>query len=143
MLYTNKKMQYVYVGVDSHKNTHTAFFMNCFYEKLGEITFSTVPSEFEAFYKKAKKHLLPGTTFAWGLEDVSLFGRTLTKFLISKQQLVKHVNSTLVASERKMQNVPHKTDSVDAECAARILLSRFDKLPHAMPDDKFFILKTG
>lgn len=135
-------MQYIYVGVDSHKHTHTAFFMNCFYEKLGEITFSTVPSEFDKFYKKAKKHLLPGTTFAWGLEDVSLFGRTLTKFLISKQQLVKHVNSTLVASERKMQSVPHKTDSADAECAARILLSRFDKLPLAMPDDKFFILKT-
>lgn len=142
MLYTNKKMQYIYIGIDSHKHTHTAFFMNCFYEKLGEITFSTVPSEFEAFYKKAKKYLLPGTTFAWGLEDVSLFGRTLTKFLIAKGELVKHVNSTLVASERKMNNAPHKTDSADAECAARVLLSRFDKLPNAMPDDKYFILKT-
>ena len=142
MLYTNPKMQYVYVGVDVHKQTHTAFFMNCFYEKLGEITFSTIPSEFETFYKKAKKYLLPQTTFAWGLEDVSFYGRTFTKFLIAKKQLVKHVNSTLVACERKMQNVPHKTDSLDAECTARVLFSKFNELPIAMPDDKYFILKT-
>ena len=143
MLYMNKKMLYTYVGVDVHKQTHTAYFMNCFYEKIGEISFSSIPSEFDAFYDKAKKFCLPGTTFAWGLEDVSLYGRTFAKFLLAKGELVKHVNSTLVAGERKSLNTTtHKTDSVDAQCAARVLFSRFDEMPLARADDKYFVLKN-
>jgi hypothetical protein len=55
---------------------------------------------------------------------------------------VKHVNAFLVASERKSQNITQKTDSVDAECAARVLLSKFSKLPDAEPDDKYYMLRS-
>ena len=47
------KMQYTYVGVDSHKDTHTAVFMDCFFEKLGEITFQNLPSTFDTFLSDA------------------------------------------------------------------------------------------
>ena len=83
-----------------------------------------------------------GTKLAFGLEDTSSYGRNLTVFLTGKKQLVKHVNASLVASERRSRNVLHKTDSEDAECAARVLLNRFDQLPGADPQDKYWVLKN-
>ena len=136
------KMQYTYVGIDSHKDTHTAVFLDCFFEKLGEITFENLPSKFAGFLDFAQKYQTEGTVFLFGLEDTSAYGRSLTAFLVANGQQVKHVNSLLVARERKNQNITEKTDSVDAECAARVLLSKFDKLPNAKPDDKYFALRT-
>ncbi len=127
------KMKYVYVGIDSHKDTHCAVILNCFFEKLGEITFPNAPSEFEGFLAKVQEYRLEGTKPAFGLEDISAYGRSLTVFLTDKKQVVKHVNAALVASERNSRNILHKTDSEDAQCAARVLLSRFDTLPDADP----------
>jgi len=136
------KMQYTYVGIDSHKDTHTAVFIDCFFEKLGEITFSTMPSKFPAFLDDALKLRRDGTTLLFGLEDVSMYGRTLAVFFRENHLPAKHINAFLVARERKNQIVTEKTDAVDAECVARVLLSKFDELPNAEPDDKYWILKT-
>jgi transposase len=134
------KMKWTYVGIDSHKDTHCAVFLDCFFGRIGEITFNNIPSEFEAFLKEARKFRVHGTAFAFGLEDFSAYGRSLSVFLTGKNQMVKHVNAALVASERKSGNILQKTDSFDAECAARVLLSRFDSLPICDPQDKYFIL---
>jgi len=136
------KMQYTYVGIDSHKDTHTAVLIDCFFEKLGEITFENLPSKFDAFLAKAETLKVGGTTLLFGLEDVSMYGRLLAVFFRDNNQKMKHVNSLLVAKERKNQNVTQKTDSIDAECAARVLLSKLSSLPDAQPDDKYWILQS-
>ena len=136
------KMQYTYVGIDSHKDTHTAVFLDCFFDKLGEIKFANLPSKYAAFMIDAEKLKQDGTELLFGLEDTGSFGRTLTVFLRDSEQQVKHVNSYLVARERKNQNITQKTDSIDAECAARVLLSKFGELPTADPNDKYWILRT-
>lgn len=136
------KMRHLYIGIDSHKDTHCAVVLNCFFEKLGEITFLNVPSEFEGFLNQILKLTPKGIKPAFGLEDTSSYGRSLTVFLNGKKQVVKHVNASLVASERRSRNVLHKTDSEDAECAARVLLSRFDQLPDADPEDKYWVLSN-
>jgi len=136
------KMQYTYVGIDSHKDTHTAVFMDCFFEKLGEITFENLPSKFGAFFDDAERFLMDGTVFLFGLEDTSVYGRTLLTFLRESGQQVKHVSSLLVARERKNQNITQKSDSVDAECAARVLLSKFGELPDANPEEMYWILRS-
>jgi transposase len=133
-------MKWTYVGIDSHKDTHTAVFIDCFFGKIGEITFNNIPSEFENFLKEAQKFRVHGTAFAFGLEDFSAYGRSLAVFLTGKKEMVKHVNASLVASERKSGNILQKTDSFDAECAARVLLTRFDDLPVCDPQDKYWIL---
>ena len=130
-------MAYTYAGIDSHKNTHTIVFMDCFHEKIGEMTIENLPNKFDAFFKEAQKYKITGTSFAFGFEDVSAFGRLFVKFLINKNQIVKHVDSSLVASERNAKNILNKTDSVDAECAGRVLINRFDKLPIVKIDEKF------
>lgn len=135
------KMKYLYVGIDSHKETHTAVFLTCFYEKLGEITFQNVPSEFPKFLSEVRKHASNDIDLSFGLEDVSAYGRKLASFLKSKGFIVKHVNAGLVAHERKSMNVLQKTDSFDAECAARVLLNRFDSLPDVNLQDKYWTLQ--
>jgi transposase len=115
--------------------------MDCFFEKLGEATFENLQSKFDDFLKKAESLKMDGTELLFGMEDVSAYGRTLAVFLMEHGKMVKHVNAILVARERKNQNVVQKTDAVDAECAARVLLSKFDTLPNADPQDKFWILR--
>jgi len=135
-------MQYTYVGIDSHKDTHTAVFLDCFFDKLGEITFENLPNKFDAFLEKARQFKQDGTTFMFGLEDASSFGRSLMRFLTDNGQPVKHVNSLLVARERKNRNFTEKTDSVDAECAARVLLSKFGELPDVAQQNQYWVLRS-
>ena len=136
------KMQYTYVGIDSHKDTHTAVFLDCFFEKLGQLTFDNLPSRFDAFLADAQRFRMADTVLLFGLEDTSAYGRTLMSFLKANDQQVKHVNSLLVARERKNQNIVLKTDAVDAECAARVLLSKFGELPDAVPEETYWILRS-
>ena len=139
---THPKMQYTYVGIDSHKDSHTAVFIDCFFEKLGKLTFENLPSCFDAFLAESRRFQLDGTVLLFGLEDTSSYGRTLMLFLRANGHHVKHVNSLLVARERKNQNITQKTDSVDAECAARVLLSKFGELPTAVNEDNYWILRS-
>ena len=139
---THPKMQYTYVGIDSHKDSHTAVFIDCFFEKLGKLTFENLPSCFDAFLAESRRFQLDGTVLLFGLEDTSSYGRTLMLFLRANGHHVKHVNSLLVARERKNNNIVLKTDAVDAECAARVLLSKFGELPDAIPEDMYWILRS-
>ena len=50
------KTKFIYVGLDLHKEQHTAVIMDCFNEKLGEITFQNKPSEFGKLITKCKKY---------------------------------------------------------------------------------------
>jgi len=135
------KMQHTYVGIDSHKDTHAAVFLDCFFEKLGQISFGNRQQDFDEFLQKALEFRQHGTNLLFGLEDVSNYGRALTKFLLTGNQPVKHVNAYLVAQERKNLNLD-KSDFSDAECAARLLISRFGNLPDAEDDERYHILRT-
>jgi len=134
------RMMWTYVGCDSHKDTHTFVFLDCFQDKLGEITVGSAPSEFPKFIKRAKKYLQAGTNFAFGFEDVTAYGRTFVKYLVDKGYMVKHTDASKVATERG--HVQHKSDSFDAECAGRVLINKFDTLPIANPEDKYWILSV-
>jgi transposase len=138
---THPKMLHTYVGVDSHKETHTAVLLDCFFEKQGEITFGNRLEDFTAFLSKAQASKLDGTTLLFGLEDVSNYGRSFARFLMSQGQTVKHVNAFLVSRERK-NLAAEKTDFTDAEAAARVLISQFGTLPNAEEDEQYHILRT-
>jgi transposase len=135
-------MKYTYVGIDSHKDTHTAVLLDYFFEKLGEIVFDNLPSAYGKFLSDADKLKMDGTTLLFGLEDVSVYGRALTVFLKNNGQAVKHVNAYLVAQERGRQATTQKDDSIDAKCAAHVLLSEFSTLPDADPKDDYWALRT-
>jgi len=139
---THPKMQYTYVGIDSHKDTHTAVFIDCFFDKLGELQFSNHQPSFDVFLQQAQAFLIPGTSFMFGMEDCSSYGRLLMVYLRQNGRQVKHVNALLVAKERKNQTFTQKTDSIDAECCARVLLSKLNNLPDSNPEDEYWTLRT-
>ena len=49
------KQKHIYVGVDLHKEQHTVVIINCWHEKIGEITFANKPSAFPALLDEIKK----------------------------------------------------------------------------------------
>ncbi len=136
------KMGYTYVGVDSHKESHTAVLIDCFFEKIGEVRFDNLPSAFPGFLERVRALASDGTEPLFGLEDVTAYGRTLAVFLSESGCGVKHANAGLVAAERKARGLPQKTDAIDAECAARVLLSRLGSLQDADPQDKYWVLRA-
>ena len=49
------KENFIYVGIDLHKETHTAVMIDCYNQKLGEITFPNRPADFPKLVTKVKK----------------------------------------------------------------------------------------
>jgi len=135
----HKKLNYVYIGVDTHKETHTAVIINCWEEILEKITFDTRPSSFPDMLKKVKKHC-KGLTPVFGLEDVKGYGRSLAVFLKENKQLVKEVNSALSFSQRMSAPTTQKNDTYDAFCVACVLMRRLERLPDANPQDIYWTI---
>ena len=48
------KENFIYVGIDLHKETHTAVMIDCYNQKLGEITFPNRPADFPKLVTKEK-----------------------------------------------------------------------------------------
>ncbi|OEF99134.1 IS110 family transposase [Vulcanibacillus modesticaldus] len=134
------KQKHIYIGVDLHKNHHTAVIIDCWHEKLGEIKFENKPSAFPALLKEVKKHTKKGITPIYGLEDVGGYGRSLAVFLIENNQIVKEVNSALSFAERKSYPTIKKSDSWDAYTVAYVLLNKLDILPDANPHDLYWAI---
>ena len=67
----------LYVGVDLHKESHTAVLVNCWNEKLRTIMIENKPSEFTKITKAVNKTALDhGLQPIYGLENANGYGRT-------------------------------------------------------------------
>ncbi|MGF9878969.1 IS110 family transposase [Bacillus albus] len=137
----HNRQNYLYVGVDLHKEHHTAVIINCWQEKLGEIQFENKPSAFSKFLLKVEIYVSAGVSVVFGLEDVGGYGRALAKYLVDHEQVVKEVNPALSFLERKSHVTTQKSDSWDAECVARILINKLNQLPDAKPNDLFWSIQ--
>jgi transposase len=136
----HKKQNHIYVGLDLHKDTHTAVIIDCWDEKIGSITIENKPSDFTQLMNKVNKiagKLAP----VYGLEDVHGYGRSLAVFLIEKGMIVKEVNSALSFMERMSYPTTKKSDDWDAKCIASVLLRKLDTLPDANPQDLYWTIK--
>ena len=118
------------IGVDVHKDTHTAVGISPFGEKLFEVKignyredFATLAAKVEAVAKGAK--LSP----YFGLEDCHGYGERLATYLDGVGYPVFHVASTLVDRQRKNNTHPEKSDSLDAYGVAEVMLRKSDSLP--------------
>ena len=101
---SHPKMKYLYIGVDCHKYKHVATLKNCFNEKIITISFHNDKKGFEYLVKTVNEHksdLIP----IYGLEDTKHLGYELASYLLSRDQLVKNVNSNLTYVERKKNPV--------------------------------------
>ena len=137
---THPKTQYIYVGVDSHKLTHTATIINCFNEKLGTITFKNNYKGFASLIELANR-VGENTPVIYGLEDTKQYGYLLANFLIQNGLIVKHINSSETAAERRKYPISVKNDDLDSACIAKVTLDNFDRLQDAQEDEIYWTLK--
>ena len=135
------KEDFIYVGIDLHKETHTAVIIDCYNNKLGEITFANRPADFPKLVTKVKKSNTDGKTVVYGLENAYGYGRPLAVWLIDKGYLVKDVNTAISHRQAKHRGAMYrKSDSDDAEAIALATLNMLDKLPDACPNDTYWSL---
>ena len=123
-------INFLYVGVDVHKDQHTAVAANCFGHALLEKEINNSKEEFAKLIEKVKilaeaKSLKP----IFGLEDTSAYGQRLGLHLCRENFPVKVVSPVLVDRERRKLTHPEKSDSQDALGVVRALISRIGTLP--------------
>ncbi len=124
---TQEKRQTLFVGIDVHKDTHTAVGVSPFGEKMFEITVGNYQKDFENLIEtvdQEKGSLSP----YFGLEDVRGYGERLAEFLYQRYP-VYHVPSILVDRQRQNETHPEKSDSLDALGVAKVMITRIDTLP--------------
>ena len=132
------KENFIYVGIDLHKETHTAVMIDCYNQKLGEITFPNRPADFPKLVTKVKKCNTDGKEVVYGLENAYGYGRALAVWLIDKGYLVKDVNTAISHRQAKHRGAMYrKSDSDDVEAIALATLNMLDKLPNACPNDAY------
>jgi transposase len=122
--------RFLYVGMDIHKDTHTAVAVNCFGQNLFETVISNSEKDFAKLTATVeqlsrKKKLQP----IFGLEDSYGYGSRLARFLFHTNARVKMVSPVLVDNARKYETHPEKNDSLDAFGVAKVLIHRIDSLP--------------
>ena len=136
-----RKENYLYVGIDLHKATHTAVIMNCWNEILDTITIDNKPSAFSKLEKRVnQKAIRLGVTPAYGLENAYGYGRSLAVWLIEKNYLVKDINPALAYAQRISAPMVKKNDEHDAMCVAIVLINQLHTLPDAKPEDNYWTM---
>ncbi|WP_088825845.1 IS110 family transposase [Listeria goaensis] len=123
----HEKQTYAYIGIDIHKDTHTAVILNCWEEVLGTMTFLNQPSSYASlcqYVNDVSGDFIP----LYGLEDVTHYGRHLTAYLNEQGHEVREVNAALSYMERMSYPSTHKSDEWDAQCIASVLIRRLKHL---------------
>lgn len=126
-----ERHQFLYVGMDIHKDNHTAAATNCFGQNLLELAISNSKKDFEDLVAKVEQlSKIEKLQPVFGLEDSYGYGLRLAKHLYQKGMSVKMVSPVLVDRERQYETHPEKSDSLDALGVAKVLIQRIDRLPN-------------
>jgi transposase len=135
-----QKTDYLYIGMDIHKETHTAVLMTYMEERIGELKIENNINGFKRLQKYVEKHRKQLTPM-FGLEDVTHYGRNLAIYLLEKEYPVKEVNSALSYMERMSYPSTKKNDTWDSQCICSVLMRRYELLPDANPQDYYWTMK--
>lgn len=133
--------EYVYVGIDLHKDSNTAVIIDYHNKKLGDITFANVPAEYPKLIRKVKKYCTDGKEPVFGLENAYGYGRPLAVWLLDKGYIVKDVNTAISNRQAKHKGASYRKSDIDDACAiALATLNMLDTLPDACPNDAYWSL---
>lgn len=123
-----------YVGIDTHKYTHTVSIINGATDKILTFSFENRPEHFESALSRILE-VTEDKRFIVGLEDVKSFGYMFSKFLNENSYDVYHVNPTLGNYYRLSIPNYKKNDDFDAYCVARVLKDNTKQLPKFKYED--------
>ena len=123
-----EKQQTLYIGVDVHKDTHTAVGISPFGEKLFEMTVGNYKSDFRTLEGKVES-IKGALSPYFGLEDCHGYGERLSTYLVESGASVIAVPAVMVDRLRSKTTHPEKSDSLDALGVARVMMQNIDTLP--------------
>ncbi|CAG6393580.1 hypothetical protein SCOCK_210020 [Actinacidiphila cocklensis] len=109
---------HVVIGVDTHKHVHVAAVMNTIGGILATLTIPTDTGGFQQLTDWADSF---GTVLAFGIEGTGSYGATLTSFLRRAGHKVVEAGRP----DRRLRRMNGKSDTLDAENAARAVLAGF------------------
>jgi len=125
---TQERQRTMFVGVDVHKNTHTAVGVSPFGEKLFEIKIGNYKKDFESLIEKVDQ-IKDALSPYYGLEDCHGYGERLSTYLYENGHQICAVPSVLVDRARSKATHPEKSDSLDALGVAKVMMNSIDSLP--------------
>ena len=112
---TEEKQRTLFVGIDVHKDTHTAVGVSPFGEKLFETTIGNYQKDFDALSDRIRREGVASSLAPFiGLEDCSGYGERIATALCATGFPSVHVPPVLVDRARKRATHPEKSDSLDA-----------------------------
>lgn len=134
---TINRSRILFVGIDVHKDTHTAVALSPFGGKVFEMTVGNETADFISLVEKTKQEAARiGLTPHFGLEDVHSWGERLSSFLVEEGLPVVSVAPILVDRLRQNATHPEKSDSLDAKGVAAVMIQRIDTLPtHTLSEE--------
>ena len=106
----------IVIGVDTHKHLHVAVALDGLGARLGELTIS---ADTDGYAKLAAWAEQIGRISAFGIEGTGSYGVGLTSFLRRHGHRIIEVNR----GDRRLRRSNGKSDTLDAEAAARAVLS--------------------
>lgn len=120
----------MFVGIDVHKDTHTAVGVSPFGEKLFELTIGNYQKDFDALSERIRDVSEQSVLSPFvGLEVCSGYGDRIARALFAEGFPIVHVPPILVDRSRKRQTHPEKSDSLDALGVAKVMMHDTDSLP--------------
>ena len=125
---TQERQRTLFVGIDVHKDTHTAVGVSPYGEKLFEITVGNYKKDFEILTKKVEEMQGIFSPY-YGLEDCHGYGERLSEYLFDNGHNICAVPAVMVDRLRQNATHPEKSDSLDAFGVAKVMMQNIDSLP--------------
>ncbi len=107
----------IVIGVDTHKHVHAAVALDVLGARLGAMTIPVSEKGYRALEAWARSL---GPIRAFGVEGTGSYGAGLSRFLCEQGHAVLEVNRP----NRQLRHQKGKSDPLDAESAARAVLSK-------------------
>lgn len=125
---------HVVVGVDTHKHLHVAAVMDTIGGLLATLTIPTDTGGFDQLLRWASSF---GRILTFGVEGTGSYGATLASFLRRHGYKVVEAGGP----DRRMRRMNGKSDTLDAENAARSVLAGFSTAVHKSADGEVEMIR--
>ena len=123
----------MYIGIDTHKKTHTLVGLDEHGRPCGTCNIPNTPEGWATGWRWAQR---VAGTHIWGIENSGSLGKGLAQFLLSQgASRVVEVSPQRTAQYRRRGRTQDKTDPADALAIARLLVAEAAHLPAVQRDD--------
>ena len=116
------------VGIDTHKLCHTAVLVTTFCQVIETYELDNSMEKINAFLDDVLRKAA-GKIVYFALEDVNCYGYHLSRAILSRGQKVFNVPAIYTERDRRHTSHIDKSDALDAQGVARVLLTKSDSIP--------------